>query len=56
MIKVESNGEAVDRGAPVNSRNDFARLCSLMPERADVGILVPGIEKTLWDGKSRMGV
>lgn len=38
IIRVESEGEAVDGAAPVNSRNDFALCCSLKLERADVGI------------------
>jgi hypothetical protein len=39
MIKVESDGDAVERGSPVSSRKDFA-LCSLMlEERAEVGML-----------------
>jgi hypothetical protein len=39
MIKVESEGEAVEGLAPVSSRKDFA-LCSLiLEERAPVGIL-----------------
>lgn len=36
----ESDGEAVDGDAPVSSRKDFARLESLIPERADVGMLI----------------
>lgn len=39
MIKVESEGEAVDGVAPISSRKDFARWGSLMLERAPVGIL-----------------
>jgi hypothetical protein len=38
ITKVESEGEAVDGFAPVNSRKDFARDPSLMLERAPVGI------------------
>jgi hypothetical protein len=41
MIKVESDGEAVEGGAPVSSRNDFALSWSLkLEERAEVGIFV----------------
>ncbi len=39
MIKVESDGEAVEGEAPVSCRKDFARLGSLVLERAEVGIL-----------------
>jgi hypothetical protein len=41
MIKVESDGEAVEGVAPVSSRNDFALSWSLkLEERAEVGIFV----------------
>jgi hypothetical protein len=40
IIKVESEGDAVDGDVPVNSRKDFARRASLKLERAPVGIFV----------------
>jgi hypothetical protein len=40
MIRVESEGEAVEGAAPVSSRNDFAGRRSLKLERAPVGMLV----------------
>ena len=38
IIRVESNGEAVDGDAPVSSRKDLAGRDSLMLDRAPVGI------------------
>lgn len=38
MTRVEFEGEAVAGGAPLSSRNDFARGWLLKLERADVGI------------------
>jgi hypothetical protein len=55
ITKVESEGEAVDGFAPVNSRKDFARDPSPMLERAPVGIfavfgdrVIERNERKLW--------